>query len=204
MHDAGCEQRRLTQGHTGAVIWLTGLSAAGKSSLAKALEQRLRELGYGCYVLDGDVLRTGLNADLEFSPEDRRENVRRTSHVAALFADAGMICIVAFISPYRADRAAARQVCAAGFHEVHVNADLATCEARDPKGLYRRARNGEIKAFTGIDAPYEAPTHPDFLIDTTQMPLAASAAMLLAYVQEHVPLTHDAGTPRPATPSAAR
>ncbi|WEK32364.1 MAG: adenylyl-sulfate kinase [Candidatus Pseudomonas phytovorans] len=170
----------------GNVIWLTGLSGSGKSSLATALALRLEALGHPCYILDGDILRNGLNADLGFSPTDRHENIRRTGEVAALFADAGLICIAALISPYRADRATARRACKTGFHEVYVKADLATCEARDPKGLYRRARAGEIKAFTGIDAPYEVPEQPDLVVDTGRISLQASLAQLLGYVLEQV------------------
>ncbi|PMZ94068.1 MULTISPECIES: adenylyl-sulfate kinase [unclassified Pseudomonas] len=186
MHHAGSDEHPPARARAGAVIWLTGLSGAGKSTLAQALARELHELGHGCYVLDGDVLRTGLNADLGFSPEDRHENIRRTAEVAALFADAGLICITALISPYRAGRATARQACKAGFHEVHVKADLATCEARDPKGLYRRARAGELPAFTGIDAPYEVPERPELVVETTQVPLAIATAQLLAYVQQRV------------------
>lgn len=170
--------------HPGAVIWLTGLSGAGKSSLATALAEQLTARGYGCYVLDGDALRTGLNADLGFSPADRSENVRRAGEVAALFADAGLICIAALISPYRADRAAARRACKAGFHEVYLSADLQACEGRDPKGLYRRARAGELPAFTGIDAPYEAPEQPQLQLETGAQTLGHSAERLLAYVLE--------------------
>lgn len=181
MPNAGCDPHR-----PGAVIWLTGLSGAGKSSLANALALRLNQLGHPCYVLDGDVLRNGLNTDLGFSPADRHENNRRTGEVAALFADAGLICIAALISPYRADRAAARRACKAGFHEVHVKADLATCEARDPKGLYRRARAGELKGFTGIDAPYEAPQHPELVVDTAGTTLQTAQDLLLGYVLKQV------------------
>ncbi|MFJ4347291.1 adenylyl-sulfate kinase [Pseudomonas sp. NPDC089401] len=181
MHNAGCEQQQH-----GAVIWLTGLSGSGKSSLAQALATRLGQRGHACYVLDGDTLRSGLNADLGFSPADRHENIRRTGEVAALFADAGLICIAALISPYRADRAAARRACKGAFHEIHVKADLATCEARDPKGLYRRARAGELKAFTGIDAPYEAPEQPDLVVNTATTSLQASLDLLLAYALQQV------------------
>jgi adenylyl-sulfate kinase len=151
-----------------------------------ALARQLDELGHACYVLDGDVLRTGLNADLGFSPEDRHENIRRTGEVAALFADAGLICIAALISPYRAGRAAARQACRNGFHEVHVKADLATCEARDPKGLYRRARAGELTGFTGIDAPYEVPERPELVVETARVTLTAATGQLLEYVLEQM------------------
>ncbi|WP_342456598.1 adenylyl-sulfate kinase [Pseudomonas sp. PSKL.D1] len=181
MHNAGSERQPR-----GAVIWLTGLSGAGKSSLAQALATRLRQRGHRCYVLDGDTLRTGLNADLGFSPAARHENIRRTGEVAALFADAGLLCIAALISPYRADRAAARRACKGSFHEIHVNADLATCETRDPKGLYRRARAGELKAFTGIDAPYEAPEHPELVLNTATHSLPASLDLLLEYVLQQV------------------
>ena len=143
--------------------------------------------GYSCYVLDGDNVRRGLNSNLGFSPEDRTENIRRVSEVAALFADAGLICITAFISPYRSDRAQARLRCKQPFHEIHVAADLATCEARDPKGLYKKARAGEICEFTGISAPYEPPELPDCVIDTASEPLAASLTKLIAYVQAVFP-----------------
>ncbi len=185
MHSAGSEQHPQPS-RRGAVIWLTGLSGAGKSTLAVALAQCLNAQGHASYVLDGDALRTGLNADLGFSPADRHENIRRASEVAALFADAGLICIAALISPYRADRAAARKACRTEFHEVHVSADLATCEARDPKGLYRRARAGELRGFTGIDAPYETPLHAELVIDTAGVAAAVSQQQLLRYVQEHV------------------
>ncbi len=147
----------MRNGHAGAVIWLTGLSASGKSTLAMAVERRLFARGCFVYVLDGDNVRAGINKDLGFSAEDRAENIRRVAEVAALFADAGAIVVTAFISPFRKDRDAARAAAGSAFHEIYVSADLATCEARDPKGLYRRARSGEVKEFTGVTAPYEPP-----------------------------------------------
>lgn len=182
--------RRRRYGHDGAVIWLTGLSGAGKSTLAMGLEAALLARGYACYTLDGDNVRHGLNANLGFSPGDRAENIRRVGEVAALFADAGLICITAFISPYRADRALARAAASrTHFHEVHVATDLATCEARDPKGLYRKARRGELPDFTGIDAPYETPLAPELTLHTAGSEVAASLAALLDYVAGRMPLS---------------
>lgn len=153
------------------------------------LEASLLELGYACYTLDGDNIRHGLNANLGFSPEDRAENIRRVGEVAALFADAGLICITAFISPYRVDRELARQAAKrTSFHEVHVAADLATCEARDPKCLYRKARAGELRDFTGIDAPYELPVLPELFIDTAHHKIEASLDILVQYVTQNFPL----------------
>lgn len=156
-------------GHRGAVVWLTGLSGAGKSTLANALEQRLLSLGVLAAVIDGDVLRTGLNRDLGFSADDRRENIRRAGEVALHLARAGVVVAAALISPFREDRLAiARRMHETGvpFGEVLINAPLAACELRDPKGLYRRARAGEIKQFTGIDSPYEPPLAPDLELRT--------------------------------------
>jgi len=152
------------------------------------LEARLMKLGYACYTLDGDNLRHGLNANLGFSPEDRRENIRRVGEVAALFSDAGMICITAFISPYRADRASARKAAQhTSFHEVHVAANLATCEARDPKGLYLKARAGELPDFTGIDAPYELPEAPELVLNTDRETIEGCLGQLVAYVVRNIP-----------------
>ena len=187
-HALNASQRAAHYGHRGAVMWLTGLSASGKSSIAMALEQALTAQGYSCYVLDGDNIRDGLNANLGFSPEDRTENIRRVGEVAALFADAGLICITAFISPYRADRARARQSCGEAFHEIHISADLATCESRDPKGLYKKARSGELREFTGVSAPYEIPEQPQLAIDTAREDIAASVVKLVTYVERNVPL----------------
>lgn len=154
----------------GAAIWLTGLSGAGKSTLAGQLEQRLRAHGQRTYLLDGDVLRTGLNRDLGFSAEDRAENVRRVGEVAWLMADAGLIVIVALISPFRRDRQAVRERFAAGkFFEVHVDVPLAVAESRDPKGLYRKARAGLLRDFTGIDSPYEPPESPEVRLPTASL-----------------------------------
>jgi bifunctional enzyme CysN/CysC len=172
-------------GHKGGVLWLTGLSGAGKSTLAMAVEQHLFRKGYAVYVLDGDNIRSGLNANLGFAPDDRVENIRRVGEVAALFADAGFLCITAFISPYRADRGRARAATPPGtFHEVYISADLATCEQRDPKGLYRKARAGEIGDFTGISAPYEPPEAPSLVVDTARQPLEACIEEILAYVAQ--------------------
>lgn len=154
-------------GHRGATLWFTGLSAAGKSTLAKLLEQRLCERGRLAYVLDGDNMRHGLNKDLGFSAEDRKENIRRFGEVANLFADAGVIVICALISPYRADRTKVRHMIGEeDFIEVFVQASLETCEKRDPKGLYQKARQGIIKDFTGISAPYEPPEQPEINVNT--------------------------------------
>ena len=147
-------------------MWFTGLSGAGKSTLAVSLERRLYDQGMRVFVLDGDNLRHGLNGDLGFSDADRQENIRRVTEVAAAFAEAGNIVITAFISPFRADRDNARRVIGEDFHEVHVYADLAICEERDPKGLYAKARAGEISDFTGISSPYEEPVNPDLYVDT--------------------------------------
>lgn len=187
-HALDAPSRALHYGHRGAVLWLTGLSASGKSSLAMALEQALMRLGYSCYVLDGDNVRKGLNSNLGFSPEERTENIRRVGEVAALFADAGLICITAFISPYRADRSCARDAFPEAFHEIHVAADLATCELRDPKGLYKKARTGVIPEFTGISAPYEAPENPAFRVDTAGESLEVSLEKLVNYVVRHLPI----------------
>jgi adenylyl-sulfate kinase len=186
-HELLASDRAAHYGHQGAVLWLTGLSGSGKSSLAMALEAALTALGYSCYVLDGDNLRTGLNADLGFSPADRTENIRRAGAVAALFCDAGLVCITAFISPYRADRDRARKAGGNAFHEIHIATDLATCESRDPKGLYKKARTGVLPEFTGISAPYEAPQQPDLRIDTAGEAIEASLAKLMAYVVEKIP-----------------
>ncbi len=178
------EARRSAHGHSGVTLWLTGLSGSGKSTLAHRVERRLIEAGVFAYVLDGDNVRHGLNADLGFGADERKENIRRVGEVARLFTDAGAVVITAFISPYREDRARARALLEEGdFVEVHVAADLATCEARDPKGLYAKARAGEIPNFTGISAPYEAPENPELRVDTGAADVDACAEQVLAYLR---------------------
>jgi bifunctional enzyme CysN/CysC len=183
-HGVTTDARAARNGHKGAVLWFTGLSGAGKSTLALALEAELFAKGYHVYVLDGDNVRTGLNANLSFSPEDRAENIRRVGEVAHLFADAGFIAVSSFISPYRSDRQRARQAAGDYFHEIYVKAPLEVCEERDPKGLYRRARAGEIKDFTGVSAPYEEPNNAELVIDTSQHSVEDAVANLLQYVQQ--------------------
>ncbi len=175
-------QRVSRNGHKGGVLWFTGLSGAGKSTIAMAVEQELFRRGYQTYVLDGDNVRRGLNSNLSFSPEDRAENIRRVGEVAALFADSGQIVVTAFISPYRSDRRRARAAAKDGFHEIYIKASLETCEKRDPKGLYRRARSGEIAEFTGVTAPYETPDAPELTIDTDRLSVEESVAAVLDYV----------------------
>ena len=176
-------QRRAARNeHRGAVIWLTGLSGAGKSTIASALERELFQRGMHTYVLDGDNLRHGLNANLGFTPEDRAENIRRASEVAKLMADAGTVVITSFISPYRIDRTRARQIAlqaGAEFVEIFVDAPLAVCEERDPKGLYQKARAGKLKGFTGIDAPYEPPEDPEIVVHTHEQTPAQSVELIL-------------------------
>lgn len=174
------EMREASRGHKGAVVWLTGLSGSGKSTLANALELRLFERGVSTYVLDGDNVRHGLSSDLGFGEADRRENMRRLGELGRLFVDAGIVVITAFISPFRAERDAVRARLREGdFFEVFVDTDLATCESRDPKGLYKRARAGEIRDFTGIDSPYEPPVAPDVVLETGRESAEESVARLL-------------------------
>ena len=182
-HSVATTEREGQNGHLGGVLWLTGLSGSGKSTLAFALEAELFARGYQVYVLDGDNIRHGLNDDLGFTQKDRTENIRRVGEVAALFADAGLVCISAFISPYRADREAARAAAKGRFHEVYLDADVLICEQRDPKGLYRKARAGEIADFTGVSAPYEIPTSPDLVIPTGREDIASSLALAVSYVE---------------------
>ena len=175
-------ERAARAGHRGAVVWFTGLSGAGKSTIAQALEHELFNRGMHTYVLDGDNIRHGLNANLGFSPEDRVENIRRVSEVAKLMADSGVIVITAFISPYRLDRRRAREIALEGkaeFVEVFVNAPLEVCEARDPKNLYKKARAGQIREFTGIDAPYEAPEDPEIVVQTDRQSIDESVTTVL-------------------------
>ncbi|HEX6750447.1 MAG TPA: adenylyl-sulfate kinase [Longimicrobium sp.] len=176
--------RERARGHRGATLWLTGLSASGKSTIARALEEELFRRGVESYVLDGDNLRHGLNRDLGFSPEERAENIRRVGEVARLLTDFGVIAVTAFISPYRSDRDGVRALLDEGeFLEVFVDADLATCEARDPKGLYARARRGEIAEFTGISAPYEPPAAPELVIDSARHDVAGCVAQLVEMLE---------------------
>ena len=178
------EQRARQNAHDGCVLWLTGLSASGKSTIATELERVLFDLGKHAYVLDGDNMRQGLCSDLGFAPEHRKENIRRVGEVAKLFADAGTICITAFISPYRSDREFVRSILPAGrFVEIFVNAPLELCAQRDPKGLYRKARAGEIKDFTGISAPYEAPERPELELRTGEFNVAECIASVLRHLK---------------------
>ncbi|MDB6016250.1 MAG: cysC [Pedosphaera sp.] len=178
-------QRALRNGHSGYVVWLTGLSGSGKSTIATELERELFNIGKHSYVLDGDNVRHGLGSDLGFSPEDRKENIRRVGEMAKLFADAGIICITAFISPYRADRDLVRKILAGSqsqFIEVFINAPIDICEQRDPKGLYAKARANEIKEFTGVSAPYEAPSKPEIELHTDKLTVAESVACVMEYL----------------------
>ncbi len=180
------QARAWRNGHYGAVVWFTGLSGSGKSTLAMQVEKRLFNKGLHVYVLDGDNVRRGLNADLGFSPDDRAENIRRIGEAAALFADAGFIVITAFISPYRSDRDRARQAAGDAFHELYISADLETCERRDPKGLYKRARAGEIAEFTGVSAPYEPPEKPELVVDTAQTDVEGCVDEIVAYIERQI------------------
>ena len=169
----------------GGTIWLTGLSGSGKSTIAVELEHALIENKHQAYILDGDNIRHGLNKNLGFSPEDRSENIRRIGEVAKLFTDANIITITAFISPYRQDRDNARKLFQAGeFIEIYIKCPLEVCEQRDTKGLYKKARAGEVKEFTGISAPYEEPLKPELTIDTSTMSIEESTRTIIAYLEE--------------------
>jgi bifunctional enzyme CysN/CysC len=184
-HKVTAEARASANGHGGGVIWLTGLSGAGKSTIAMELERRLFLKGMQVTVLDGDNLRHGLCKDLGFLPEDRTENIRRAGHAAHLIAQAGMLVICAFISPYQSDRDQVRAIDPALFHEIYVSTPLQECEARDPKGLYKKARDGEIPEFTGISAPYEAPQHPQLVLVTNGKTINQSVDELESYVEKN-------------------
>ena len=176
------EERDASLGYTGATIWFTGLSGSGKSSIASATEKLIVTSGHPSYLLDGDNLRLGLNEDLNFSAGDRHENVRRVAEVARLFADAGLVALVPLISPYRDDRENAREIhnrFGLRFFEVFVDTPIEVCEERDPKGLYKKARSGEIKGFTGIDDPYEEPNAPDLILTPENGSPEAGAILVL-------------------------
>jgi bifunctional enzyme CysN/CysC len=183
--DVDRSTRAALKGQKPAIVWLTGLSGAGKSTIANLVEGKLTAQGRHCYVLDGDNVRHGLNRDLGFTAEDRVENVRRVAEVARLMADAGLIVIVSLISPFARERMMARQIAGeTDFVEVYVSAPLAVCETRDPKGLYRKAREGVLVNFTGIDAPYEAPDAADVVLDTSTIPADVLAERLMRHLKD--------------------
>ena len=177
--------REKILGHGSAVVWLTGLSGSGKSTIAHEVEKQLMEAGVHSYVLDGDNIRSGLNKDLGFSDEDRKENIRRIGEVARLLADAGLVVITAFISPFRQERDMARALVRPGrFQEVYLKCPLDLCEERDPKGLYKKARCGEISEFTGIDSPYEEPVDPELVLDTGAFSVEKCARAILELLKK--------------------
>lgn len=179
------ENRQALNGHKSCILWYTGLSGSGKSTIASKVEEKLFEMGLHTYILDGDNIRMGLNKGLGFSEEDRKENIRRIGEVAKLFVDAGIIVSTAFISPFRSDRDMVRNLVKPGeFIEIFVNTPLEVCEQRDPKGLYKKARAGEIKQFTGIDSPYEAPENPELEIKTAGRTVDECAAEVLRWLQQ--------------------
>lgn len=185
-HPTVTRQRRAELGHhQSCVLWFTGLSGSGKSTLAHALEERLYQMKCHTFVLDGDNVRHGLCSDLGFSEKDRVENIRRISEVAKLFMEAGVIVLTAFISPFRADRNRARSLITDNFIEIYCACPLEVCEQRDVKGLYRRARLGEIKEFTGISSPYEPPVHPELIIETNESTIDESIDAILKYLEQH-------------------
>ena len=185
-HQISRSEREKLNGHRSAVLWFTGLSASGKSSIANAVDSLLHQRGIHTYLLDGDNVRHGLNKNLGFSAADRSENIRRIGEVANLMADAGILTLTAFISPYRADRDGVRALLKSGeFIEILCQASIETCEARDPKGLYKKARAGEIKGFTGIDDPYEAPPTPEVVLDSDNKDIPTLAEEVVAYLARH-------------------
>jgi adenylylsulfate kinase len=178
--------REKINGHKGCTVWFTGLSGSGKSTIAVAVEKALWDRGVRAYILDGDNIRHGLNSNLGFSPEDRTENIRRIGEVAKLFTDAGIVALTAFISPYRADRDKVRALMGAGdFVEVYVDCPVEECEKRDVKGLYAKARAGQIKEFTGISAPYEAPGKPELVLRTAELSEQQSTDAVMRYLEEN-------------------
>jgi len=181
------ERRNQLNGHKSVVVWFTGLSGSGKSTLAHSVEEELYKLGCRTYVLDGDNVRHGLSSNLTFSNDDRKENIRRIGEAAKLMMEAGVIAITAFISPFKKDRNLVRQLLPQGdFVEIYCKASLETCESRDVKGLYKRARAGEIKNYTGIDSPYEAPNNPELVIDTEGEPLEESVIKVINFLKSKV------------------
>ena len=183
-NDVTRAKREELLGQRGRLLWLTGLSGSGKSTIAVALDRRLTDLGHACYLLDGDNIRHGLCDDLGFEPADRRENVRRVGEVGRLFVDAGVIAIAAFISPYRSDRDRIREKMKRGdFVEVHVSTPISVCEKRDPKGLYAKARSGEIDEFTGVSAPYEAPLAPEITVDASQLTVDEAVERIIEFLR---------------------
>jgi adenylyl-sulfate kinase len=178
------EDRNTILNQQSSVIWLTGLSGSGKSTIANDLAEKLHKNGNLAYILDGDNIRLGLNKDLGFSEEDRKENIRRISEVAKLMSDAGLIVITAFISPFIEERQKAKEIIGDGFCEVYVEASLDVCEERDPKGIYKRVRAGEIKNFTGISSPYEAPLAPDLNINTSDLSVTESSNKIINFMVE--------------------
>lgn len=188
-HAVGLPDRERLNGHKGHVIWFTGLSGSGKSTVASGLERELHQRGVRTYILDGDNVRTGLNSDLDFSAASREENIRRIAHVSGLMKDAGLVVLSAFVSPYAKDRALVKEVCGAdAFTEVFVSAPLEECERRDTKGLYAKARAGEISNFTGISAPFEAPENPDIDVPTHQLEKPQSVALVLEQILPKIKL----------------
>jgi adenylylsulfate kinase len=183
--DVTRQGREKLNGHKGAVLWFTGLSGSGKSTLAHAVEEHLHALGVRTYVLDGDNVRHGLCGDLGFSDIARRENIRRIGEAARLFVDAGVVVLTAFISPFRSDRQQVRKLLGDDFIEIYCNSSLEVCESRDAKGLYKRARAGEIKEFTGISSPYEVPDAAELVVDTGELSLQASVQQVIGYLQSH-------------------
>ena len=184
-HRVARELKEKRNQHKSRVLWFTGLSGSGKSTVANAAEKILHDMGLQTYVLDGDNVRMGLNKDLGFSHEDRTENIRRITEVANLFADSGSIVLTAFISPYREDRDKAREIISTDdFIEIFISADLSVCELRDTKGLYKKARAGEIKGFTGIDAPYEVPLNPELIVETDKNDIETCAQIVVDYLVE--------------------
>lgn len=187
-HSVSKQDREQQNGHKGHVLWFTGLSGSGKSTVASAVERELYQMGYRTFILDGDNVRAGLNSDLDFSAESREENIRRIAHVSALMKDAGLIVLSAFVSPYAKDRDFVRSASDNDFSEIFISTPLEVCEQRDVKGLYAKARAGEISNFTGISAPFEEPANPELDVPTHTMSIDEATEMVVSYVLEHVKL----------------
>ena len=182
------EDREHQNGHKGHVLWFTGLSGSGKSTVASAVERELHQQGIRTFILDGDNVRTGLNSDLDFSAASREENIRRIAHVSALMKDAGLVVLSAFVSPYQKDRDFVRECAQGDFSEIFISTPLEVCEQRDVKGLYAKARAGEISNFTGISAPFEEPTNPELDVPTHEMSIEEATAMVVDYINTKIAL----------------